>query len=305
MDVAIVTGASTGLGAAISRKLLELGFRVYGLGGNYTQMPFNNVDFRPVSCDLSDPAAVERCTREILEEEDAIYVVVNNAKMVPRQDWHEVTGPELQRCLAVNLLCPLVITRTVLEGLCRMQGYVVNIGSSDPETARGGPVGAASAGGLRWMGEALFSELRDYGVKVTNVCPMPNRWRPADAPTPNERRPQSAIDPNMVAQAVADVLSNRSGNIVTDLVIRPQRIVEEPLVPVREIPYPDPQPIPYTVPREEIEAEELLESEDFTEQQPDQRNAEEGDTGRDKKRRRRRRRRKNRCLLYTSPSPRD
>ena len=42
MDVAIVTGASTGLGAAISRKLLELGFRVYGLGGNYTQMPFNN-----------------------------------------------------------------------------------------------------------------------------------------------------------------------------------------------------------------------------------------------------------------------
>lgn len=332
MDVAIVTGASTGLGAAISRKLLELGFRVYGLGGNYAQMPFNNVDFRPVPCDLKDPAQVERSVKEILREEGGVYVLVNNAKMMPRQDWHEVTGPEMQSCLAVNLLCPLVLVRAVLESLCRLQGFIINIGSSDPESARGGPIGAATAGGLRWMGESLFQELREYGVKVTNIAPMPNRWHPAE-PGKDHGRPQSVIDPNMVAQAVSDVLSNRLGNIVTDIVIRPQRLKEQGLVPVREIPYPEPQPIPYTTPRQEIESEERrltqqddeeegsmpdmsgedldtdVDADDEGEELPETVGGDEsprreavasestdepGEGQRDKKRRRRRRRRKNR-----------
>lgn len=256
MDVAIVTGASSSLGAAISRRLIDQGFRVYGLGGDFSNMPFDNMAFKPVSCNLAEPEQVEKAVREIVAKEKAVCLVVNNAKVYPPEDLRQATTAQLQRSLAVNLLCPLIVVREALAGLQTLQGLIVNIASATPETGRGGAVGAATTGGLRWMGEQLFQEWRDAGVKVTTICPEPNRWRPVDVRPADGQTPQTLIDPAVVAQCVADLALNRSGNIITEIVLRPQRIVEKPVPPVRELPYPKPQPIPYTVPREVIEAEE-------------------------------------------------
>src|SRR5690606_15627103 len=59
MDVALVTGAATGVGLAVERKLVDLGCRVYGLGGNYQDTPFRHPAFLPVACDLASPADVQ------------------------------------------------------------------------------------------------------------------------------------------------------------------------------------------------------------------------------------------------------
>lgn len=261
MDVAIVTGASSTLGLAISRRLIDLGFRVYGLGGNFADIPLRNSAFVPVNCNLADPGQVEGSAREIIGKERAVCLVVNNAKLYPPEDLTRATTDQLERSLAVNLLCPLVLLREALPGLQRLQGQIVNIASATPETGRGGPAGAATAGALRWMGEQLFQQLRETGVKVTTISPEPNRWRPTDTTPAPGQRPQSVIDPDAVAACVADLVSNRSGNVITEIVLRPQRIVEKPQEPVRELPYPKPQPIPYTVPRAEIEADEQLDEE--------------------------------------------
>lgn len=261
MDVALVTGASSALGLAISRRLLDLGFRVYGLGGRFDNLPFQNVDFRPVSVDLGDPQAVDAKVAQILEEEGAICAVINNAKLVMSEDLEGAELALLDRCLKVNLLCPMVLVRRALPGLRRLQGHIINVVSAWPETSRSGVVGAAAAGGLRWMSERLFLEAREQGVRVTQLAPESNRWRPVDAPPPAAEHPQSVIDPATVAEAVADVLSLKGGSLVTEIVLRPSRLVEPDLEPVRNLPYPEPQPIPYTVPREVIEAEEQLETE--------------------------------------------
>ncbi len=261
MDVAIVTGASSTLGLAISRRLIDLGFRVYGLGGNFADIPLRNSAFVPVNCNLADPGQVEGCAREIIAKEHAVCLLVNNAKLYPPEDLTQATTDQLERSLAVNLLCPLILVREALPGLQRLQGQIVNVASATPETGRGGPTGAATAGALRWMGEQLFQQVRETGVKVTTISPEPNRWRPADSMPAPGQRPQSVIDPDAVAACVADLVSNRSGNVITEIVLRPQRIVEKPQAPVRELPYPKPQPIPYTVPRAEIEAEEQLDEE--------------------------------------------
>lgn len=262
MDIAVVTGASSGLGLAISRRLLDLGFRVYGLGGNYSDATVANVDFRPVACDLGDPGHVEARIKEILEKEGAVTVLVNNAKYYPPEDFAQGAPAEFARSLNVNLLCPLVLVRWCLSGLQRVRGCVINISSATPETARGGPAGACAAGGLRWMQESLFQQLRDDGIAVSTIFPEPNRWRPEDAPPPHGDRPQSAIDPQAVAEAVVGIIQNGRSNVITEVVIRPERIAERKIPAVRELPYPKPKPIPYTVPREQIEAEERVDREE-------------------------------------------
>jgi NADP-dependent 3-hydroxy acid dehydrogenase YdfG len=224
MDIAIVTGAGSGLGLAISRKLIDLGLRVYGLGGNYSETHFDHEFFVPVPCNLADMTAVRERVEEILDREGNVFVLVNNAKLYPQKDLDDSTPEELEVVLKVNLLCPMVITRVALPSLVRLGGFIINIVANSPENARGGAIGAATAGGLRWMGEALFEQMREHGVKVSSVFPMANKWRPVDSEPPPRQNPQSAIDLDAVAEAVGSIVLARNHNVVTDLVIRPQRL---------------------------------------------------------------------------------
>lgn len=244
MDTAIITGAASGVGLSIAKKLVENGFRVYGLGGNYADCPYQNKDFIPLPCDLGDPLQVDRRLENILEKEGGVLVVVNNAKRYLTKPLEESTTAELQSALQVNLLCPLQILRSCLPHLRHLQGYVINITVNTWEFARGGPVGAASSGGLRWLSDVLFEENRDFGVKVTTLFPQSNRRRPDGAPPPPADHPSSAIDPEVVAEAVFDIIFNKSGNTFTELVLRPQRFIEKPA--------PAPWQIPFATPSSEL-----------------------------------------------------
>jgi NAD(P)-dependent dehydrogenase (short-subunit alcohol dehydrogenase family) len=267
MDIAIVTGASSSLGLAISRRLIQLGFRVYGLGGDYKDCALNNVNFRPVPCDLADPGEVESACLKILESEKGIFLVINNAKYFGRQPFLEMDPAEIERILRINLLCPLVLVKTLGESLKELQGYIIQLGATHAETGRGGAAGAAASGGLKWMSDILFQELRGHGVKVCHLSPEPNRGQDLPRKSRPGARPEAVIDPEAVAQAVEQILQSPFGNVVTEMILRPLRIDEPEQDPVREIPYPEPQPIPYTVPREYIEAEDQLEEEDWQKEQ--------------------------------------
>jgi short-subunit dehydrogenase len=271
MDIAVVTGASSALGEAIASKLIQLGFRVYGLGGDYSKCRLNNSDFKQISCDLWDLEAVERIAKEILEKEGRVHVLVNNAKYFGRNAFLAMDLREIDRVMKINLTCPLVLTRVLGESLCKSQGYILQLGATNVENARGGPVGIAASGGLKWMGEALFNELREYGVKVTQISPEPNRVRSNAASKMAESRREAVIDPNAVAEMVEQILSSKHGNIVTEVIMRPQRINELEMEAVKRLPYPEPQPVPYTVPREMIEAEDQLEEEEYQKAQEEKR----------------------------------
>lgn len=237
-----MTGASSGVGLAIARRLVELGLRVYGFGGNYTETPYHDSHFIPVTCDLSNPLQIEEKIDWILEREGTVLALVNNAKRYLPKSLDESTPAELQSVLAINLLCPLVMAKQLLPGLRKTRGYIINISVNNPEHARGGPAGAAASGGLRWMSEVLFEEERDYGVKVSTIFPQPNRRR-ADMPQQSGNlpdHPNSQIDPDAIAQAVVDIISSKSGNLLAEVVIRPQRYIEKATPPAVTLPYPQP-----------------------------------------------------------------
>ena len=238
MDIALITGAASGVGLAIARKLVETGYRVYGLGGNYADTQFKHRDFIPVPCDLSSSADLEREVSAILSREGGVSLLVNNAKRYLQKPLEACTAAEIDSVLKINLHCPLHLVRLTLPSLRRLQGNVINITVNCASNSRGGTVGAAANGGLRWMSEVLFESERDNGVKVTSIFPQTNP-PPAEARgVPFGHSSQTLIDPEIVAAAVASIVNERSGNIVTELVIRPRRTVEKPIPPPATIPYP-------------------------------------------------------------------
>jgi NADP-dependent 3-hydroxy acid dehydrogenase YdfG len=244
MDIALVTGAASGLGLAIARKLVLSGYRVYGLGGNYSSCPFKHSEFMPITCNMADLDAVQEKVNELLEKEQNIHVLVNNAKVYSSKNFDELSPADLETILKVNLYCPMLLMRLALPGLREYHGYIINIGPTSPDLARGGPAGAAAAGGLHWMSQSLFDQYRETGVKVTTIFPQGNRWRPDEVPAPMTENSQSIIDPEAVADAVEQVVDSKNGNIVTEIVIRPKRITEQPTQPVFYVPYPKPKPLP-------------------------------------------------------------
>ena len=265
MDVAIVTGAASGIGLAISRKLVEIGCRVYGLGGNFVNTPYSHEYFIPTPCELTEIEAIKEKVEQILAKEGGVFILVNNAKYFGSKPFlDEVNLAEFETVIRINLLCPLILTRLALPSLEKLQGFIINIASGSPESARGGPAGASAAGGLRWMGEALFEECRGSGVKVTTIFPQANRQGPVQADTHSEGS-QTTIAPDAVARAVERIIRESDENVITEIVIRPQRLTERPipaplLIPSPKIPRAITPDRPKSTLRALAEAEEAIAS---------------------------------------------
>lgn len=242
MEIAIVTGAASGVGLAVARKLVDLGYRVYGLGGNYQDTAFSHRDFLPTPCDLSSIADIQQKVQQVIDEGNDVSLVVNNAKYFSAHPFREMQLNEIEATIAINLLCPLTIVRMALPSLAKFKGHVINIAPTNVSQSRGGPAAAAAAGGLDWMGEALFEELRDNGVKVTTLYPQGNRIRPTDAGTPAQGRPpKSAINPESIAEAIEHIVISRSGNFISQVILRPEQLREDNFPPAQRLPMPKPK----------------------------------------------------------------
>jgi NAD(P)-dependent dehydrogenase (short-subunit alcohol dehydrogenase family) len=129
----IVTGASTGIGAAIARRCALEGARVlvHGRDAERTRQVAAGLATEAASFtgDLGDPAVCEALVREATGAFGRLDGVVNNAALTTRSDLASTTPELLDRLLAVNLRAPLMIIRAALGELRASGGSVVNIGS--------------------------------------------------------------------------------------------------------------------------------------------------------------------------------
>ncbi|HWV37192.1 MAG TPA: SDR family NAD(P)-dependent oxidoreductase [Vulgatibacter sp.] len=180
--LAVVTGASAGIGAATAMELARHGARLV-LGARRTERleevraailgerPGAHVDIAPL--DVTDPASCERFARRA-ESHGSVEILVNNAGLARgtdpvasgrEQDWREMFD--------TNLLGLLRMTRLFLPGMIeRRGGTVVQLGSvAGLEAYPGGAAYCASKAGVRSITKALRHELLGTGVRVCNVEP--------------------------------------------------------------------------------------------------------------------------------------
>lgn len=170
-STALVTGATGGLGRAISRALQREGATVVVTGRQAEPLKqlAAEVGGRAVVADLSRRDDLRR----LLDEAGTIDVAVMNAALPGSgelQDWDQ---EEIDRALEVNLANPIAMTRALLTGfLGRGSGHFVYISSLSGKVAsRGAPIYSATKYGLRGFAHALRSDLHGTGVGCTVINP--------------------------------------------------------------------------------------------------------------------------------------
>ena len=214
-EVAIVTGASSGIGAATARELARRGARVVlaarraaeldaqvdairGAGGDAVATPI----------DIADPSQVTRLAEHTAAVFGRVDVLVNNAGAGWSRPLATSSPDEVVRMLQVNLLGAMLLTRAVLPGMLeRHHGAVISVGSLSGRVAME-PVYSATKYGLRGFSLALRRQVDGSGVSVSLVSP--GNIRTAMTNDVAARLP----GPELVATAIADLVLHPRREIV-------------------------------------------------------------------------------------------
>jgi 2-deoxy-D-gluconate 3-dehydrogenase len=175
--VAIVTGAGSGLGRAITQALVAEGARVLAVGRNEQALRDveKELEGRAVAavCDVRDRAALERIPEQALAAFGSLEILVNNAGIAPAGSLLEQQPEVWDEVIDVNVLGPTSLTRAAGRVLTAQgHGKVVNIASTSG--VRGKPLLAAysaSKGALLRFTEAVAAEWARFGVQVNAVAP--------------------------------------------------------------------------------------------------------------------------------------
>lgn len=203
--VCLVTGASSGIGRATAQLLVEEGAEVLALGRNLNALEATGG--RPIVCDLTDDAALERAVGEA----GAVDVLVNNAGIGWAGPLQELDAATLDRLVRVNLVVPVRLARALLPGMLEQgRGHIVNVGSIVGLVGGKDEAGYASTkGGLVAFTESLRQELAGTPLQVSLVTPgaiatpfFERRGRPYS------RRFPRTVPPQRVAAAIVDAIRN-------------------------------------------------------------------------------------------------
>ena len=229
---ALVTGAGSGLGAAIARKLFEAGARVVmaDLVQDKAKAVAAQIDPEgqrtlAIACDVGNAASAESAVRQDTEHYGGLDVLVNNAGTDVTIDLEQLTVEDWDRVLATNLRGPFLLSKAALKPLRASDGgrggHIVNIASTAARRAwPNASAYHASKWGLVGLSQALYAELRSQGIRVTTVIVggmktpfLLDRFKDLD---------QSKLqDPANVAEAVRFALTMARESIVAEISVLP------------------------------------------------------------------------------------
>jgi NAD(P)-dependent dehydrogenase (short-subunit alcohol dehydrogenase family) len=185
--LALVTGGSRGIGAAIAVAFRDAGATVVRVartlpGGLHDGM-------HDLPCDVSDAAAVARLAADVLARIGVPDIVVNNAGVFERIPFEQAEPAELARQLAVNLVGAFAVARGFLPAMrARRSGVLVTVGSiADHVAFPENTIYSATKYGLRGLHETLAAEYRGTGVRCVLVSPGPTDTSLWDSVDPDNR----------------------------------------------------------------------------------------------------------------------
>ena len=222
--VALVSGAASGIGAAVVERFIEEGATV--VTADIAEIEDG------VICDVTDPESCAAAIAETLERHDQLDILVNVAGIGAGNRIEDVTPQEWRRLIEVNLTGTFFLSQAALPALLESTGVIVNMASL--AGIQGTPYNAAycaSKGGVIALTKSMALELAAAGVRVNAVAPgavdtpFLNDYRlPEDADMTLIQRSISPlgrlIEADEVAAAVVYLASNDAANVSgTTLVI--------------------------------------------------------------------------------------
>ena len=227
-QVAVVTGAGRGIGAAIARKVAALGATVVLCGRSMKPLQSATAHItttggqsRAVQCDVCNLESVQALADFVEKTFGRIGILVNNAGVGSfAAPLHGLTPEEWEKVLNTNLRGVYYCIRSFAPVMIRAKtGHIVNISSLAGKNALpNGAAYAASKWGLNGLTYSVAEELRPYNIRVAVVCPgsVDTELSPHAGKDPNKM-----LQPDDVAHVVAMLLTQSPQSFASEVLLRP------------------------------------------------------------------------------------
>jgi NAD(P)-dependent dehydrogenase (short-subunit alcohol dehydrogenase family) len=171
--VAVITGASQGIGAGLVRGFLERGYRV--AANSRSIKAADSADILAVAGDIADPKVADRVIKSAVGKFGRVDTLVNNAGVFVAKPFTEYTEADYDHVLGVNLAGFFFITqRAVRQMLTQGGGHIVNLTTTlvgQPLKAVPSALASLTKGGLDAVSRSLAIEYADQGIRVNAVAP--------------------------------------------------------------------------------------------------------------------------------------
>lgn len=206
LGVALVTGASSGIGLATAKALRDAGFRVFGTSRRATAEKSDGITM--LVCDVTDDESVAKLVERVLADAGRIDLLVNNAGMGLLGAAEESSTLQAQALFDVNVFGVLRMTRAVLPAMRHQgKGRIVNVSSMlglipAPYSA----LYASTKHAIEGYSESLDHELRTFGIRVVLVEPAYTRT----AFEENQAKPDRLLDIYDTARAGINVIMRKA-----------------------------------------------------------------------------------------------
>jgi short-subunit dehydrogenase len=223
-QLALLTGATGGIGRAIARALAHKGLNLALVGRNKTaldglrtELLGTGVDVVAVAADLTDRSQRRNLPIRVASRAGEIDILINNAGVTQVGAFAEIDPEEVRSVLELNTVAPMLVSRTVLPRMIeRKAGHIVNISSLAGRVGLPwASVYAASKAALTEWTLALNTELRDTGVIATAIAPglVSDAGMFADLAV---KAPAllGTSTPEAVAEAVVSALEGNGGEVI-------------------------------------------------------------------------------------------
>jgi 3-hydroxy acid dehydrogenase/malonic semialdehyde reductase len=224
-ELVVVSGASSGIGLAMAKALLDEGYHVLGLAKEFSDSVVEHEQFSKVQLDLSKLEALPAEISRIIDANTLpIKAVVNNAGIGKMGKLEQLSLSDIQAVMDTNFMSHVIVTKCFLPGLKKQgQADIVFTGSEAAlQGARQGSIYCASKFAIRGFAQALREECAKSDVRVTLINPGAVRTAFFDKlHFEPGARPENAIEPEDIAKALIMVLEARPGTVFDEINLSP------------------------------------------------------------------------------------
>lgn len=234
--IALITGASSGIGMATARALAALGFGLVLCGRRRQKLEDLAAELHPAAChiltfDVSHREEVEAALNSIPESFSEIDVLINNAGNAHGvAPIHEGDPADWDAMMDSNVKGLLYVTRAITPGMvARRKGHIVNMGSiAGRQAYPNGAVYCGSKAAVDLLTEGMRLDLNPYGIKVTNIEPgmvqtdfSLVRFKGDEARAAQVYQGVTPLTAEDVADAIAYVVSRPAHVVIADIMMMP------------------------------------------------------------------------------------
>lgn len=178
--IALVTGASYGIGFAMASALAEAGATIVfnDLNEDLVQKGLEaylekGIRAHGYVCDVTDEEQVYAVIAQIEKEVGVIDILINNAGIIKRIPMHEMSAKDFRQVIDVDLNAPFIVAKAVIPGMIKKgHGKIINICSMMSELGRETVSAyAAAKGGLKMLTRNIASEYGEYNIQCNGIGP--------------------------------------------------------------------------------------------------------------------------------------